>query len=807
MSRPSSRRSDDRGLLHGSTGSTGTTADIDLLTRAGLREELQVFLVTFLVPEFELAIEKAFDKRMDQGSLARSASMMLKENGLRAAALSMDHKEPELRETNHEPRRSKTALMIPKDQRHSRSLIWAATHCFAEEETEHLVAENLADRESMVEPNGKHAWSGRLPAGVPAVMEVAGHRGEDEDLYATSPALASNRNSAMSLLSRDSMASFDVVAAVEEEEEDTLHCITLPGGVEDKQVKPRQQNRIGMSRGASAASLEDPGRGKKNRSVRMASFASYRQASKSSWVSDDEDGDDKDQDFARTMTVEGILNSAPRDFYEQKVTKVISERAKKKGALSFEPQSSDKAASEQLEKLRPPKSPVTGRHGSWRGGFHPHSHRFSLLSFGMVATMDIARRSCFARLGTMVKSESFDYVMGVFLMANAISIGFQADHMARNLSTDKPPSYLRAAEIFFCVIFLLELILRIFVHKWEFLRGKNWQWHLFDSIVVFFSVIDELTQMFLTGSKVQEIIDSMGVLRMLRLMRVVRLVRMVRLIPELKSMVYLIFASMWSFFWTMMLLILLMYCFAVYFTDLATDMARKSLEEDGQKNDDLASLWGGVGHSILSLWLAITGGDDWRNFIDVFLGHSSYLLNALVFSLYIAFTTLVMLNLVTGVFVEGAQRIIREDKDSELLKLACRLFDQSDKDGSNDITWEEFRIQLESKEMDDYFKAVDLSRSEAKDLFKLLDIDHSGAISIEEFVKGCLRLRGPARSVDLLALVYDFQSRNSQFQECLAVMDSNILRLAESQRRMMSSPRWSQDGLHSAMEAIEEYLV
>ncbi|CAJ1390782.1 unnamed protein product, partial [Effrenium voratum] len=50
-----------------------------------------------------------------------------------------------------------------------------------------------------------------------------------------------------------------------------------------------------------------------------------------------------------------------------------------------------------------------------------------------------------------------------------------------------------------------------------------------------------------------------------------------------------------------------------------------------------------------------------------------YELLALVFSMYIAFATLVMLNLVTGVFVEGAQRIAREEKEQELIKSVQKL--------------------------------------------------------------------------------------------------------------------------------------
>merc|ERR1712232_258157 len=145
---------------------------------------------------------------------------------------------------------------------------------------------------------------------------------------------------------------------------------------------------------------------------------------------------------------------------------------------------------------------------------------------------------------------------------------------------------------------------------------------------------------------------------------------MVHLFHQLKSMVYLIMASAGSFFWTVFLVSIMMYCMAVYFTDLATGIAQRSQAEGGldygapsvtppcdsilSSSDKIQQHWGTIGDSILSAYMAISGGDDWRNLVDVFGRDPSYLFNTLIFSFYIAFATLVMLNLVTGVFVEGA---------------------------------------------------------------------------------------------------------------------------------------------------------
>merc|ERR1712032_1489039 len=164
--------------------------------------------------------------------------------------------------------------------------------------------------------------------------------------------------------------------------------------------------------------------------------------------------------------------------------------------------------------------------------------------------------------------------MCAFLIANAMAMGVQADAMLGH--GDATPTRFRVTTMFFCAIFTVEILLRLFVHRVAFFHMKGWQWNIFDTLVVICQLLEEFVLAFLSGSDMQGFIEKVGLLRFLRLGRVARLIRMVRLIPELKSMVYLISASMWSFFWTVVLLLLMMYCVAIFFTEAATDLWRDS---------------------------------------------------------------------------------------------------------------------------------------------------------------------------------------------------------------------------------------
>lgn len=81
------------------------------------------------------------------------------------------------------------------------------------------------------------------------------------------------------------------------------------------------------------------------------------------------------------------------------------------------------------------------------------------------------------------------------------------------------------------------------------------------------------------------------------------------------------------------------------------------------------------------------------------------------------------------------------------------------------ITWEDFQASLDTKEMKELFNAIDLDISEAHCVFKILDLDDDGTLDADEFLSGCLRLRGPAKTLDVLVLMREIRSMQNQIME------------------------------------------
>merc|ERR1719428_216447 len=83
-----------------------------------------------------------------------------------------------------------------------------------------------------------------------------------------------------------------------------------------------------------------------------------------------------------------------------------------------------------------------------------------------------------------------------------------------------------------------------------------------------------------------------------------------------------------------------------------------------------------------------------------------------------------------------------------------RMFEEADADGNGNVSWDEFTAHMEDDRVKAYFRVLDLNIDEAEQLFVLLDPHKNGEVSIDDFVKGCVRMKGGAKSVDIQTLLF-----------------------------------------------------
>merc|ERR1712232_1003220 len=82
-------------------------------------------------------------------------------------------------------------------------------------------------------------------------------------------------------------------------------------------------------------------------------------------------------------------------------------------------------------------------------------------------------------------------------MGNAIFIGIQTQHLlqkeikrAKSQTLGESVLALRTIEMFFCAFFLCELVIRIVADRFEFFRGRERHWNIFDTALVLLCVVE-----------------------------------------------------------------------------------------------------------------------------------------------------------------------------------------------------------------------------------------------------------------------------------------------------------------------------
>mmetsp|Transcript_148729 Transcript_148729/g.262960 ORF Transcript_148729/g.262960 Transcript_148729/m.262960 type:complete len:627 (+) Transcript_148729:44-1924(+) len=386
---------------------------------------------------------------------------------------------------------------------------------------------------------------------------------------------------------------------------------------------------------------------------------------------------------------------------------------------------------------------------------------------------------------------------GVAIILNVILIGIETDYMARNWVA-QPPKVCGILENVFCFYFLVELVYRIYRGGFAFFQGG---WNLFDTLTVALQVLEVLTSeiswAFVADYHNRLASSHVGVVRMMRVFRLIRVMRFIRILSAfsaLRMMVVSIMDSVRSLVWTIVLILLAMFITSVYFTQMVTDhkvsqMDKTTVEERARmmnlEDPRLLEFYGTLDRTMLTLYQTISEGIHWDAAMEPLRVHCSAWM-PVSFSLYVAFVTFAMLNVITGVFVESAIQTANEDKKKVLLDNMRSVFQDADMDNSGSITWDEFKSQLENPQLQSFLGAVDLDLREAENLFHLLDVHGRKEIDFDDFVSGAMKIHGFAKAIDLATFMHEFIRHEKRVEKGLDLLYGQLKFLEHS-----SSPLWA----------------
>jgi len=136
---------------------------------------------------------------------------------------------------------------------------------------------------------------------------------------------------------------------------------------------------------------------------------------------------------------------------------------------------------------------------------------------------------------------------------------------------------------------------------------------------------------------------------------------------------------------------------------------------------------------------------------------------AIFWMVYVLSVVFAIIRIITALFLRNTLKAASEDEDMMVLdrmkekeKYAAKLtrfFKGMDKDGDGTLDRDEFDQMCENPQITSWLTVLGLEMYEVQGLFDLLD-DGDGRVAYQEFVGGCLRLKGNARAIDSVLVMH-----------------------------------------------------
>jgi len=361
----------------------------------------------------------------------------------------------------------------------------------------------------------------------------------------------------------------------------------------------------------------------------------------------------------------------------------------------------------------------------------------------------------------------FNLISAALILSNAAFIGYQMhvgiEHEFGVINGDAGADLdWRNAELSFLAFFTAELLLRIGTDRLAFLRGVEWRWNLFDTIIVGVSLIETVAASILSGVGL-----NFPFLRLVRVVRVLRVLKVLHMIPFFKRlglMMTSVAASLSALAPAFVLLILVIYMFGICLMQgVVTHLESNPVKDKEAWLSTLEFRFGSISDTMQTLFMSITGGLSWVEVVDCLIRMDG--VYHVVYMFYVGFVQICVLNIVTGVFVDTVHQMYQPERSEMIEKEAAKrksilqkltsLLEEADSDGSGSITWEEFHEFTQDPHMQMYLSAHEIDITQAREIFNLIDHTGQGEVQIDEFVISLLEFRGAAKGSDVLILRND----------------------------------------------------
>lgn len=358
------------------------------------------------------------------------------------------------------------------------------------------------------------------------------------------------------------------------------------------------------------------------------------------------------------------------------------------------------------------------------------------------------------RMGTLnqiVRSTRFETMSAIVIFANCVFVGYQLEdgsEMSASMSV---------IQLAFLVFFIFELLLR-FCADWRYFVQHHTLWNLFDTVTVIGSVVELALSHFSPNDST----SNVSLMRSIRFLRCLRVLRMIRLkaFRELRLMVSSVICCIKPFSWTLVLLMMDVYVFAVAFTQCSKDAINAAQDYPPRDVAILSANFSDLLTSIRTLLAVLQGVVDWRQ-LSKSLGTVSWVYTAALVA-YIFFTQLALLNVITAVFVDNSMAAALRDKQmvvqEEMLREGKHVAELEEvffeaSEGKDSIKVKTLAGYLKDEQVRAYLQVLGVKYGEPIEIVRKLRANNTGDVDVQEFVEVCFKIKS-GFVTDIHAVLY-----------------------------------------------------
>jgi hypothetical protein len=364
-----------------------------------------------------------------------------------------------------------------------------------------------------------------------------------------------------------------------------------------------------------------------------------------------------------------------------------------------------------------------------------------------------------------------EIVIGSVISLNAFFIGVEMNYDREKYPGWHGHTLFKSVNLIVCIVFTLEIVIKLYLHGFiEHFCGPEPKMNILDAVIVLADIIQL--------SEFLAIPLPPALFRLVRLVRLVRLLRVVRsaVFADLLSMVQGIIGAMVTLVWALVLLLFMVYFFALLFFTLYESESPIG----GEDVEHVTYYFENVPRAFLTTFRCAFGDCSTAGGTPIFemiYNHEKSRLLIIVFCMFGFFFWVGLFNVIAAIFVEStmaaankltAQKFTQRLNDKELWAKNVGVLIQIlwEKDNppcadlsehiedvaSLDLPCKDVQEAALTPEACQALLNLDICQEDHAHLADILDPDNGGSIGVLDMMDGLARLRGEPRRSDIVTI-------------------------------------------------------